>query len=69
MAPSKKVLATVSRGQLPSFCKIGRGGCNSLAFVFTAGSYDKKKATTINENSKCTIVGKNLVPWVSGMMP
>ena len=38
MAPSKKVLATVSRGQLPSFCRIGIGGCNNFALGFTGGS-------------------------------
>lgn len=39
MAPSKKVLATVSRGQLPSFCRIGTGGCNNFALGFTGGSW------------------------------
>jgi len=43
MAPSKKVLATVSNGQLPSFCRIGRGGCSSLALGFTGGSCNENK--------------------------
>lgn len=48
MAPSKKVLATVSRGQLPSFCRIGRGGCNNLALGFTGGSCREKQESRQN---------------------
>jgi len=40
MAPSKNVLATVRRGQFPSFCRIGTGGCNNLALGFTGGSLE-----------------------------
>jgi len=46
MAPSKKVLATVSNGQLPSFCRIGRGGCNNLALGFTGGSCEGNEMLT-----------------------
>ena len=52
MAPSKKVLATVSNGQLPSFCRIGRGGCNSLALGFTGGSCDENKMVNMGRIGK-----------------
>jgi len=52
MAPSKKVLATVSNGQLPSFCRIGRGGCNNLALGFTGGSCEGNKTVKLERKTK-----------------
>lgn len=42
MAPSKKPLDTVSKGQLVSRGLMGGGGCNSCALGSTSGTYKRQ---------------------------
>lgn len=53
IAPSKKPLDTVSRGQLVSRGLMGGGGCSSWALGSTSGTYKiKKKLSVVNDGGK-----------------
>lgn len=50
MAPSKKPLDTVSRGQLVSRGLMGGGGCSSCALGSTSGTYKTRDPPLIHHN-------------------